>query len=426
MAHAATDPLRSLITRWREDAGGTYRTWFLWEERLKNFRSIRTGLQQVMQEIEDGGFGTAYKGSSLEAVVGSIVEQRQMFKGADHAFLWKPKLRIPDIYESPENQRAFGRFLRTCACANNEKALIEAIQQLDARRIKGLGPAAANLMYFLHPTLMPPFNTSIVRGYNALAGASAKLGKWPDYLAMRDGFLRLTEQFRDLLSNDLGAVAGLAFDVGSGRWAAPPREGDAAAMAEWEKDLARVREASALARKAQEKALAGDRTHTQLQAWLRDLGKALGFTVWVAANDRGRAWDGGLLGEGCLECLPPQAEQPASADRVRLIDVIWFGRDGKAAAAFEVEHTTSIESGIMRLLDLAHGAQPALACGLFIVAPDDREDDVRRQLRRPAFRQVSALGVRYLPYSELDKNREAMARFGEGLKAIEAVSRVLV
>lgn len=425
MATQAMEPLRSLIVRWREDAGGTYRTWFLWEERLKNFRSIRTGLRQVTQEIEEGSFGTAYKGSSLEAVVGSIAEQRQIFKGADHAFLWKPKLRIPDIYESPENQRAFGRFLQTCACADGEKALIEAIRELDARRIKGLGPATANLMYFLHPTLMPPFNTAIVKGYNTLAGASARLGKWEDYLAMRDGFLRLTEQFRDLLSNDLGAAAGLAFDVGSGRWTAPPREGDAAAVSAWEKDLARIREASALARKAQEKALAGDRTHTQLQAWLRDLGKALGFAVWVAANDRGRAWDGGLLGEGCLECLPSGIDQPASADKVRLIDVIWFDRDGKAAAAFEVEHTTSIESGIMRLLDLSHGAQPGLACGLFIVAPDDREEDVRRQLRRPAFRRISSLGVRYLPYSELEKNREAMARFGTGLKAIEAVARVL-
>jgi type II restriction enzyme len=417
------DATRALIERWREDPGSTYRTWFLWEERLKNFRSIRTGLQQVMQEIEEGTFGTVYKGSSLEVVVGSIAEQRQMFKGADHAFLWKPKLRIPDIYESPENQRAFGSFLRTCACANGEKALVDAIRQLDARRIKGLGPAAANLMYFLHPTLMPPFNTAIVKGYNALTGSSAKLGKWEDYLAMREGLLRLTEQHRELLSNDLGAVAGLAFDVGSGRWAAPPRQGDAETRVEWEKDLARVREETASARKAREKELAGDRTHTQIQAWLRDLGKSLGFTVWVAANDRGRAWNGGLLGEGCLDCLPDGFEQKDFAATVRLIDVLWFDREGKTAAAFEVEHTTSIESGIMRLLDLAHGAE--LACGLFIVAPDDREDDVRRQLQRPAFRQVSSLGVRYLPYSELDKNREAMARFGEGLKAIEAVSRVL-
>ena len=95
-----TDPIRTLITRWRDDPDATYQTWFLWEERLKNFRSIRRGLTAVVKEIHEGTFGDVYKGSSLETVVGSIAEQRQIFKGADHAFLWKPKLRIPDIYEA--------------------------------------------------------------------------------------------------------------------------------------------------------------------------------------------------------------------------------------------------------------------------------------------------------------------------------------
>jgi len=123
--------LETLITRWRADPGGTYRSWFLWEERLKNFRSIRRGILEVIEEIDRGTFGVTYKGSSLETVVGSIAEQRQIFKGADHAFLWKPKLRIPDIYESPENQRAFGKFLDTCVCCSGADALVAAIRNLD-------------------------------------------------------------------------------------------------------------------------------------------------------------------------------------------------------------------------------------------------------------------------------------------------------
>jgi len=105
--HVSTEPLRHLIERRRADDASTYRTWFLWEERLKNFRSIRRGIEQVVQAIEAGTFGNVYKGSVLETVVGSIAEQRQIFKGADRAFLWKPKLRIPDIYENRENQFAF-------------------------------------------------------------------------------------------------------------------------------------------------------------------------------------------------------------------------------------------------------------------------------------------------------------------------------
>ena len=121
-----------LIRHWRNDEAGTYRTWFLWDARIKNFRSIRRGLQEVMAEIKADTFGNAYRGSSLETVLDSIAEQRQVFKGADHAFMWKPKLRIPDIYENRPNQVAFGNFLDTCLCCNTEEHVIEAIQKLEA------------------------------------------------------------------------------------------------------------------------------------------------------------------------------------------------------------------------------------------------------------------------------------------------------
>jgi type II restriction enzyme len=422
----SSTPLGQLIQRWKDDPGATYRTWFLWEERLKNFRSIRRGILEVVREIDEGTFGTAYRGSSLETVVGSVAEQRQIFKGADHAFLWKPKLRIPDIYESRDNQRSFGHFLDTCVCCSGGDALVAAIRTLDSRRIKGLGPAAANLLYFLHPTLAPPSNTAIVKGYNALTGARVKLGSWEEYLAMREGILRLNAEHRDLLSNDLGAIGGLLFDLGSGRYAPPPRDGDETARAAWESDLAKVREEGARGQKALDAARAEDRTHTEVQGWLRDLGSALGFDVWIAANDRSRPLGTGRLGDGCLEALPESVAAMPGADAVRLIDVLWLDRGGaRVAAAFEVEHTTSIYSGIVRLLDLALGGSDPAAHGLFLVAPDDREQDVRAQLARPAFRRVADLRVRYLRYSDLEKHRESMARFGSGLKAIEAVARTL-
>lgn len=421
-----TDPLETLILRWREDAGSTYRSWFLWEERLKNFRSIRRGLAAVVAEIEAGSFGNAYKGSSLETVVGSIAEQRQLFRGADHAFVWKPKLRIPDIYEDRENQLAFARFLDTCACCADGEVILDAIQRLDARKIKGLGPAVANLLYFLHPTQMPPSNTAIVAGYNALAGAKVKLGRWPEYLAMRVGLLRLNAQYRGILSNDLGALAGLLFDIGSGRYAPPPMGDDPEAHQSWESDLAREREESARMHELRDRDGECDRTHTEIQAWLRDLGHALGFEVFVAANDRTRPVGSGTLGDGCIERLPPSLSEIPGADAIRLIDVLWLERERDVvAAAFEVEHTTSIYSGIVRLLDLALGAPDQAVRGLFLVAPDDREREVRAQLERPAFRRIAGMHVRYVPYGELDRCRADMARFGEGLKAIEAIARTL-
>ncbi len=365
-----------------------------------------------------------YRGSTLETVVSSIAEQRQIFKGADHAFLWKPKLRIPDIYENEDNQRAFGRLLHACDCCDTAEAVIDAIRRLDARQIKGLGPAVANLLYFIHPTLVVPFNTAIVRGYNALTGGNLKLGRWDHYLSMREGVMRLNAEHRSHLSNDLGAAAGLLFDIGSGRYEAPPRENDPLAAQAWQGDLARVREETAAQHRQWTLERESDTTHTEIQGWLRDLGLSLGFQVWIAANDRSREYLDGRLGDGCLEGLP--AGLDGAAESVRLIDVIWLDTVGeRVVAAFEVEHSTSIYSGIVRMLDLALGCALGADTAMFLVAPDDRRDQVAQQLRRPAFSRVSELGIRYLPYGELRLHRAAIGRFGTGLKPILEVSQAL-
>lgn len=81
---------------------------------------------------------------------------------------------------------------------------------------------------------------------------------------------------------------------------------------------------------------------------------------------------------------------------------------GKVArvAAFEVEHSTSIYSGIIRMLDLA------LSGGVCTHPPGSSW-------------WPPMLDVSYLPYGELEKHRESIGRFGSGLKAIKAVARSL-
>lgn len=78
------------------------------------------------------------------------------------------------------------------------------------------------------------------------------------------------------------------------------------------------------------------------------------------------------------------------------------------------------------MLDLAlSGGDLHASAGLFLVAPDAREGDVRAQLRRPAFSRIGDLDISYLPYGELERHREAIARFGSGLKAIKAIAHRL-
>ena len=161
---------------------------------------------------------------------------------------------------------------------------------------------------------------------------------------------------------------------------------------------------------------------------MRDLGCALGFDVWVASNDRSRVFGTGRVADGCRAELPAAFASSSAAETIRLIDILWLDRtSGRAEAAFEVEHTTSIYSGIVRMLDLALGfeSEHPSAAAYFLVAPDEREEEVRAQLARPAFSRVRDLALSYLPYGELRQHREAIARFGSGLKAVRAIAKPL-
>jgi len=128
-----------------------------------------------------------------------------------------------------------------------------------------------------------------------------------------------------------------------------------------------------------------------------------------------------------LDRLPDGLAASDGADSIRLIDVLWLDRGvNKVEAAFEVEHSTSIYSGIVRMLDLALSSDDLHpVAGLFLVAPDAREADVRAQLRRPAFSRVTDLEIYYLPYGELERCRDPIARFGSGLKGIRAIASKL-
>ena len=163
--------LTELIDRYKSEPESVYNTWFVsGEERMKAFRAIRRGVRDTVDSIAAGTFGTDFKGSPLEVVLTAITEQKQVFEGAAHPFFWKPKLRIPDIYENDANKQRFGAFLEACLTATREEQVLAEMSQLAAAQIKGLGPAVANIIYFLHPSIVPPFNTAMVNGFNALFG----------------------------------------------------------------------------------------------------------------------------------------------------------------------------------------------------------------------------------------------------------------
>ena len=125
--------------------------------------------------------------------------------------------------------------------------------------------------------------------------------------------------------------------------------------------------------------------HTRTQHLLLTLGQEMGFDVWVARNDRNRQCNGISLGElpGMLEELPTQFNE-ATTRTIELIDVLWL-KGNSIEAAFEVECTTSIYSGLLRMSDLL-ALQPNLSIKLYLVAPEERRAKVDRETMRPTFR----------------------------------------
>jgi hypothetical protein len=408
-----------IVSEYKNDPESVYQTWFTNnDDRLKAFRTIKKGVQEVIREIDTDTFGNDFKGSSLEIVVTAISEQKQIFEGAAHAFYWKPKLRIPDIYENPENQRAFGRFLEGCLNATGEDQLIREILALDRQNIKGLGPAVANIIYFLHPTLFPPFNTAIVNGFNLLFNKKMKLGSWPVYLAMRDHMLAANQHLG--LSRDLGAIAGLMFEIGSGRQVISQ---NAAIVLEKETQ----KRLKALTKRHQQ-VIDDDleeHAHSEMQYHLARLGQSLGYSVWIAQNDHKREWNGHKLGDDSLTDLPITGIARNVFNTIALIDVLWLDSDNIISGAFEVEKSTSIYSGILRLYDLSLSLQQS--CKLFLVAPDKREKEIKAQLLRPSFKKENALQSKmsYILFSDLKCDCDAMCKFGADIGVLAPISKTV-
>ena len=158
--------------------------------------------------------------------------------------------------------------------------------------------------------------------------------------------------------------------------------------------------------------IASAASHDEIQWLLLSLGNEMKLDLWVASNDRNKSFKDNVFSElpRLRSQLPVQFDQKTQRI-IELIDVLWL-RGNSIIAAFEIEHTTSIYSGLLRMSDLL-AQQPNINIDLFIVAPDDRRDKVKSEINRPTF---SKLGLpkrcRYIAYSRLTQKIEQATRGG--------------
>lgn len=144
--------------------------------------------------------------------------------------------------------------------------------------------------------------------------------------------------------------------------------------------------------------------HDEMQWRLIRLGKKSHVDVWVPQNDQGKSYDNHVFRNEVLHDFQTTLDVPSY---IKNIDVVWkYGYSIKSA--FEIEHSTAVYSGILRLSDL-RALTPNSIYPMFIVADRNRKNKVFSELQRPTFDNPFLKmkeAVRFLSYDkvrELDK-----------------------
>lgn len=125
------------------------------------------------------------------------------------------------------------------------------------------------------------------------------------------------------------------------------------------------------------------RESMQIQALIAKIGTLMGFKIWLPKADRSRVLQAWRAEPGELLSELPLGYDSTTTKTIEQIDVLWLRRRS-IVRAFEVEHTTSVYSGLLRMADLV-ALQPNIDIRLHIVAPLEKREKVLQEIQRPVF-----------------------------------------
>lgn len=139
--------------------------------------------------------------------------------------------------------------------------------------------------------------------------------------------------------------------------------------------------------------------HVRMQWKLIGLGLKCGSKVWIPLSDQKKIREQYQF-EGFETNFA--AGLDTQTRYVENIDVVWK-EEFRIDAAFEIENSTAIYSGLLRFSDLTLVA-PNTMYPLFIVAPPAKRNRLIEQLRRPTFQKMHLdRKVRYLSYEAVEE-----------------------
>jgi hypothetical protein len=126
-------------------------------------------------------------------------------------------------------------------------------------------------------------------------------------------------------------------------------------------------------------------SHSQVQSLLGAIGLEKNFDVWLPLADRNRVRGASAFKGSFIKTFP--SGYNSILDIISQVDVIWLERgSSQLSALFEIEHSTTIYSGLLRFNDVRLLC-PRIEPSFSIVADDERRSRFARQLNRPTFQR---------------------------------------
>lgn len=121
--------------------------------------------------------------------------------------------------------------------------------------------------------------------------------------------------------------------------------------------------------------------HNEIIALLAEVGESLGFKIWIGKKEQSEFTDG-LAGHKKLsEYVTSKLNRITNANNkktIELIDLLWI-KSTRIVSAFEIEHSTSMTSGLLR------GSNIDSKVAKYLVIPEEREQQFNRKHKSPMF-----------------------------------------
>jgi DNA modification methylase/DNA-directed RNA polymerase subunit RPC12/RpoP len=121
--------------------------------------------------------------------------------------------------------------------------------------------------------------------------------------------------------------------------------------------------------------------HNEVLALLAEIGKSLGFKIWIGKKEQSEFADG-LAGHKKLsEYVSADLNRITNAENkktVKQIDLLWI-KSNRILSSFEIEFSTSMTSGLLR------GSNIESEVPKYLVIPEEREEQFNQKKKSPMF-----------------------------------------